>query len=122
MTSETDILFEDQQAINRFARLTSVRAEVSKDLQYLEEQLNAMNDARDEVELLMEGEVKILIGETFIQLSEDLALGRIETNLEKVRNNKDRLNSQIEQIDAERQSLKSHLYARFGSNINLEEE
>lgn len=122
MTAETDISFEDQKAINRFARLTSERTEFIGSLSALEEQLSALNDARDEVELLMEGEVKVLIGETFIQLSEDQALARIEVNLRRQAEEKERLQGLVDQIDAERQTLKSHLYARFGTNINLEEE
>jgi prefoldin subunit 4 len=122
MSAETDILLADQQAINRFARLTADRADISKNLTSLEEQISALSDARDEVELLMEPEVKVLIGETFILLSEDQALARIESSLEKTRQSKDQLHEQVETIDAERQSLKSHLYARFGGNINLEDE
>jgi prefoldin subunit 4 len=122
MSAETDILLADQQAINRFARLTADRADISKNLTSLEEQISALSDARDEVELLMEPEVKVLVGETFILLSEDQALARIERSLEKSSQSKDELHVQVETIDAERQSLKSHLYARFGGNINLEDE
>ena len=108
--------------INKFSYLNMQNHDLSREIKIKEEKLNALQDALDEVEIAMESEIRIMVGESFVSVSEDEALAR----LEKLRDNKkeevDRLKATAEVIQKEMGGLKTYLYAKFGNSINLEED
>ena len=119
---ETDILREDQQRINRFSILNMEWHDLEKEVKAKEERIHAHQDAADEIELLMGDSVKVLIGESFVELTEDEAMSRLERLKATETADAETLRSRMEEMEREMKSLKAHLYAKFGSRINLEED
>lgn len=115
-------MWEDQQRINRFSILNMEWHDLEKEVKSHEERLHAMQDAADEIELLMGNAVKFLIGESFIELTEDESLSRLELLKTKETAETDNLRAKMEEMEREMKTLKAHLYAKFGGRINLEED
>ena len=119
---EADILWEDQQRINRFSILNMDWHDLEKEVKLREEKLNALQDAADEIELLIGDSVKCLIGESFVELTNDEVLTRLERLKAADRVETEALRGKMEEMEREMKTLKAHLYAKFGSRINLEED
>lgn len=119
---ETDILREDQQKINRFSILNMEWHDLEKELKAKEERIHAQQDAADEIELLMGDSIKILIGESFVELSEEEAMSRLEKLKATETADAEVLRTKMEEMESEMKLLKAHLYAKFGTRINLEED
>lgn len=118
----TEVLFEDQQKINRFSLLNMEWHDYERELKQEEEKVSAYQDALDELELLCEPTVRILVGESFVESSEEDAIQRVEKLLSEKRQSAATIQEKMSDMEHEMKSLKSYLYARFGSNINLEED
>jgi len=119
---EADILWEDQQRINRFSILNMEWHDLEKEVKSREEKLHAVQDAADEIELLIGDSTKCLIGESFVELTNDEALSRLERLKASETAEADVLRGKMEEMEREMKTLKAHLYAKFGSRINLEED
>jgi prefoldin subunit 4 len=119
---EADILWEDQQRINRFSILNMDWHDLEKEVKLREEKLHALQDAADEIELLIGDSVKCLIGESFVELTNDEVLARLERLKAADRVETEGLRGKMEEMEREMKTLKAHLYAKFGSRINLEED
>ncbi|OMJ73619.1 hypothetical protein SteCoe_27664 [Stentor coeruleus] len=117
-----DILKEDQVRINKYSYLNMQNHEVQRELKINEEKVNALQDALDELEIAMESEVRIMIGESFVLCSEENALSRLEKLRDVKKEELNRLRAQAEISQKEMNALKTYLYAKFGSSINLEED
>lgn len=96
--------------------------ELQREIKIAEEKFNALKDALDELEIAMEPHAKIMIGETFVVLTEEEALARLEKLKDAKREELNRLKAQSEAYEKEMASLKSYLSAKFGNSINLEED
>lgn len=95
--------------------------EYEAEVKSLEEKLHSFEDALDEIELAAEDNATVMIGESFVTLTESQALDRLNNlkaeciaKLEKAKEN-------IEASGKEMDTLKGDLYARFGKLINLDE-
>lgn len=66
--------------------------------------------------------VKLFIGEALIDVDEAQAIAYQEKISEQKQEDLEKLNDELEEIETELKNLKSFLYARFGKNINLEED
>lgn len=119
---EADILWEDQQRINRFSILNMEWHDLEKEVKSREEKLHAIQDAADEIELLIGDSTKCLIGESFVELTNDEALSRLERLKAAETTETDGLRGKMEEMEREMKTLKAHLYAKFGTRINLEED
>lgn len=125
--SEISVTFEDQQKINRFARLNARMEEIKEELkgkkvilQNMDDALNDISAAELESDDPSEG-VRIQEGETFVKFDFDKASEWIENKKKSVETEVTAMNSSIEGIREEMNQLKTALYARFGKdNINLE--
>ncbi|OMJ68380.1 hypothetical protein SteCoe_34182 [Stentor coeruleus] len=117
-----DILKEDQIRINKYSYLNMQNHEVQRELKISEEKVNALQDALDELEIAMESEVRIMIGESFVLCSEETALSRLEKLRDAKKEELSNLRAQAEISQKEMSALKTYLYAKFGSSINLEED
>jgi prefoldin subunit 4 len=118
----TEVLFEDQQKINRLSLLNMEWHDYERELKQEEEKVSAYQDALDELELLGEPTVRILVGESFVESTEEDAIQRVEKLLGEKRQSVATIQEKMSEMEHEMKSLKSYLYARFGSNINLEED
>jgi prefoldin subunit 4 len=119
--SDVHISYEDQQKINKFARLNAKLEDLKEEVKVKENDLKSLEEACDEIALFDEDEkIPYLVGEVFIfqdidttQKCLDEAKKRIEQNIVDLKTNSDEIKNQMS-------DLKSHLYGKFGSHINLE--
>ncbi|KAK2722541.1 hypothetical protein QYM36_002917 [Artemia franciscana] len=73
--TDVHILEEDQQKINKFARLNARFEELKDELKSMQNDLKNIEDASDDIMLLDEaaGPIPFMIGEAFIHCSQDEA-------------------------------------------------
>ena len=120
--SSLDILKEDQMRINKFSYLNMQNHELVREIKVKEEKFNALQDALDEIEVAMESEIRVLVGESFVLCSEEDALQRLEKMRDLKKEELDQMKAQGEFIQKEMAAMKTYLYAKFGNSINLEED
>lgn len=125
---EIVVTFEDQQKINRFARLNARTEEIKEELKAKKLALQNMDDALTEIsaaELEDDSDegVRIQEGETFVKFAFDSATDWVEGKKKVLEEEVRTANSSIDTIREEMNQLKTALYAKFGKeNINLEAE
>lgn len=125
---EIVVTYEDQQKINRFARLNARTEEIKDELKGKKLALQNMDDALNEVSAAEleddSGEgVRIQEGEAFVQFDFESATSWVEGKKKVLEEEVATANSTIESIREEMNQLKTALYAKFGKeNINLEAE
>ncbi|KAL3859863.1 hypothetical protein ACJMK2_010052 [Sinanodonta woodiana] len=134
---DTRVTYEDQQKINRFACFNAKLLEVKEELAAKKKELQNLMDAADE--LLMQDENEKIpypfllilinslgfesnIGEVFVSLSVDEANEQLEKAKEKTQEDIKTQELTMESHKKILQDLKVELYAKFGTNINLEAE
>lgn len=84
--------------------------------------LEDLEDASNELVIAEEDEIRYVVGEVFVRLSADDAESRLQAYQEDTQAEVKRLGSELDDIRARMDELKRVLYAKLGSNINLEEE
>jgi len=88
----------------------------------LKQEKEALDDLSTELELGDEDElVMYKIGESFLHLPHGRALKRLERDKSSLDSQISDLSDRIEGCEVEMQKLKTVLYAKFGSAINLDE-
>jgi len=120
------VTYEDQSKINKFASHNAKLEELRDELSLKEKEMNNIEDALKEVELLSisdETEVQLLEGEIFVKFNLDQAEEWILAKKKEVSQEVDRLREEAEQLKEEMNELKVALYSKFGrNNINLESD
>ena len=119
---EVHISLEDQQKINKFARLNSRLDDLKDELKSKQNETQTLEDASTDLMMLEDEEEKVpyQVGEVFVYLTQDEAQEKIEKTKETVAENVKTIDSKAQAIRDEMSGLKSQLYAKFGSAINLE--
>ncbi|XP_072742650.1 prefoldin subunit 4 [Anoplolepis gracilipes] len=121
--SDVHITYEEQQKINKFARQNAKLKDYKEELKLKQNELKNLEDACDEL-TLMDDDVKIpyYIGEVFVHQ----CLEKTQSCLEDAKNKKKteiaNLESKCADLKTIMSELKTQLYAKFGSRINLESE
>mmetsp|Transcript_75 Transcript_75/g.190 ORF Transcript_75/g.190 Transcript_75/m.190 type:complete len:128 (-) Transcript_75:25-408(-) len=119
---EVTVRKQDQVLINEFGRLNAKLHEIRADRALLQKQLEELDDATTELAMGDGDNVQLMLGgESFIDVEEDFATEYCEAEQEKLQAEMDAFDSEVTTIEARQKELKSVLYGRFGSNINLEE-
>lgn len=117
----TEVTWEDQKKINKFSTLINKKDNQVEVLNQYKTEKEYIDDLSLEIELLDEDEkIQYKIGEVFMFIKTSKAAERIEKENEQLSEKIEVIESQIEEIDEQLDSLKKQLYAKFGSNINLE--
>ncbi|XP_064466705.1 prefoldin subunit 4-like [Ornithodoros turicata] len=120
---DVKVTAEDQEMINKFARQNARLDDVTEELKQLEKDLRNFEDAADEI-LMAEDDVPIpypfCLGEIFVSLDSEEAQQMIEQAKEHNKTRVAALQEDAQAIRAVMADLKSQLYGKFGSNINLE--
>ncbi|KAJ8716119.1 hypothetical protein PYW08_013404 [Mythimna loreyi] len=121
--SDVHISFEDQQKINKFARLNAKVDDLKEELKLKQNDMKNLEEAVEELSLADDSEkIPYLIGEIFIcQGLEDTLKSLDEAKLKKLNEIND-LEGKCEELKSQMGELKAHLYGKFGSHINLENE
>ncbi|EDK37444.1 hypothetical protein PGUG_01542 [Meyerozyma guilliermondii ATCC 6260] len=117
----TEVSWEDQQRINKFSSLINKKDDLQDTLKNYTVEKEYLDDLGLEIEMLDEEEkIQYKIGEAFFFLSADQATLKIEKQDEELASKISKTEETIDEIDEQLASLKKQLYAKFGSNINLE--
>lgn len=117
----TEVLWEDQQKINKFSSLINKRDSLSSELEKFKTEKEYIDDLAMEIELLDEDEpIQYKIGDAFVFLPLSDAVEKIEKENEVLDGKISGVSDEIDDIDAKLAELKAHLYGKFGNNINLE--
>lgn len=115
---------EDQQKINRFARLNARLEDAKDDIASKTNELKNYEDALNEVEektLMDEGDkLHLQVGDIMVNLGPEKTQKWLEERMDFLKKSLEELESRKEKIVDEMSALKTHLYARFGNNIHLE--
>lgn len=132
------VTFQDQQEINEFSTLMTHYDRLNDQLARLEADKEQVDDVTLELELVDEDElVDFLIGgeipETagenssslvgdgcFVKMKQSEVMQRLETRANELEEKIDSTKAEIDTLNKTLSSLKSSLYAKFGSAINLE--
>ncbi|KAF5288276.1 hypothetical protein FQA39_LY04044 [Lamprigera yunnana] len=119
--SDVYITFEDQQKINKFAKLNAKLDDLKFEIKEKENHLKKLEDACDEIILLDESEkIPYLVGEVFIYQDVEETQACLEDYKTKTEDEIALLKSKSSDIKDSMSDLKTYLYGKFGSNINLE--
>uniref|UniRef100_A0A6M2DKY0 Prefoldin subunit 4 n=1 Tax=Xenopsylla cheopis TaxID=163159 RepID=A0A6M2DKY0_XENCH len=121
--SDVHISYEDQQKINKFARHNARLEDFKDELNIKMNELKNLDEACEELILMSEdSNIPFLVGEVFICRN----LEETQKHLEEAKAKKEKeiadLTKKCDHFKAEMNELKGHLYSRFGSHINLENE
>ncbi|XP_037933835.1 probable prefoldin subunit 4 [Teleopsis dalmanni] len=120
---DVHISFEDQQKINRFAKHNARMDDLKVELDMKKNDLKSVEEALDEIELFDEEEdIPFLFGEVFLthklSKTQELLAEVKEQTLKEISG----IEAKANELKAEMNELKAHLYQRFGSNISLESD
>ncbi|XP_049874081.1 probable prefoldin subunit 4 [Pectinophora gossypiella] len=121
--SDVHISYEDQQKINKFARLNAKVDDYKDELKVKQNDMKNLEEAVEELGLADDTEkIPYLIGEVFVCQSLEDTLKSLEDAKSKKENEIAELEGKCEQLKSQMGELKAHLYGKFGSHINLENE
>jgi len=118
--SEAEVRREDQDNINKFARLNARLHEVRSEISILKSQLEGIDDASTELMMGSGDKVMLMMGEVFFEASEEDATEHCEEEVEKQQAMVDKLVEEEADILDAQAALKKVLYGRFGKSIQLE--
>ena len=118
---DVEVRREDQDNINKFARLNARLQELREERTVIKQSLERLDDAS--TELMMNSgsdKVMLLIGESFFETSEDDATEFCEAEVDRMTETLEELDQEEAEIVDEQSKLKTMLYGRFGKSIQLE--
>eukprot|EP00237_Pycnococcus_provasolii_P003622 CAMPEP_0119189064 /NCGR_PEP_ID=MMETSP1316-20130426/469_1 /TAXON_ID=41880 /ORGANISM="Pycnococcus provasolii, Strain RCC2336" /LENGTH=129 /DNA_ID=CAMNT_0007183603 /DNA_START=652 /DNA_END=1037 /DNA_ORIENTATION=+ len=120
--SEVVVTKDDQASINLFGRLNNRYHEASNELASLKKKLEDLEEASNEIMISDEDNTKYLLGEVFVRVENDEADELIDNETERSKAEIEKLHEEMNQAKSKMEELKVVLYAKFGNNINLEED
>mmetsp|Transcript_47713 Transcript_47713/g.121747 ORF Transcript_47713/g.121747 Transcript_47713/m.121747 type:complete len:118 (-) Transcript_47713:170-523(-) len=116
-----EVTLEDQESINTYSRLNNRRHELQADIAGKKKAAEDLEDAGNELMLADESEALYLVGECFLHFTNDEAEERVNAAVAVNTDELARLEDELGKVTSEMKALKSQLYGKFGSSINLEE-
>uniref|UniRef100_A0A8C4Q1Z1 Prefoldin subunit 4 n=1 Tax=Eptatretus burgeri TaxID=7764 RepID=A0A8C4Q1Z1_EPTBU len=115
------VTFEDQQRINKFARNTSKLLDLNEEIEQKKKELQNIEDAVGDVLMADDNDqVPFCIGEVFFTQTTDTAQTMLEESKQGLDTEISKLDLEVIAIKQTLAELKVQLYAKFGTNINLE--
>lgn len=116
---------EDQQRINKFARLNARHEDIVDEIATKTNELRNYDDAQEEATLQLMSDdagakLHIQVGDILVQLDQDQVEKWLEEKSNELKQSLGELEKRKEEISKEMTELKALLYARFGDNIHLE--
>ena len=119
--TDTEIERVDQEKICAFSRANMKYNDLKSDIKKLKEEIDNLEDATLLVEESMGEGLKLFLGECFVTVDEEQGNLYVQKVAEEKQEELDAKIELMDKLEAEMKNLKSYLYARFGSSINLEE-
>jgi len=97
--------------------------DLKEDIKSLKEEMDNFVDAAGAIEETLgeDGALKLFLGEAMISVNEEAANAYVEQLTEEKQTELDQKTEKLEEMESQMRDLKSYLYAKFGSSINLEE-
>ena len=123
--SDVHVTFEDQQSINMFARNNAKLQELKDEIEEKKKELQNLEDASDELLMLDDEDsaaVPYFVGEVFMMYSAEETTGMMEEYKATLNAEMEAMEEKSEGLKKILADLKAKLYAKFGTNINLEME
>merc|ERR1719473_2156102 len=122
-SDDIDVKKEDQVNINRFSRLNTQFHDLEDEIEQLKAELEKYSNATEELMICMDSDgLQLKIGESFFKVDEDTASEYIEDLKSQAEAKLAAKSEQSDALSEEMTKLKSMLYAKFGSSINLEDK
>jgi prefoldin subunit 4 len=118
--SETEVRLQDQEKINEFGKLNNRLMEITAEMKQSKTDLELLQDASGDLEMLIDGNASLLIGEAFIEVNEDYANEYLSKKIKIIEDRMSSFESETKTINTSQAELKKDLYARFGDAIQLE--
>lgn len=120
-TTENEVTKEDQDKINDFSRLHNRSKALQEELEGKKKEKEDLEEITTELELADEDEpVQYKIGDTFYALKLEVAQKLLEDSSKETDDDVTKIEDELSSMNESMDSLKAHLYARFGRGINLE--
>jgi len=120
-SKEVPVTWEDQQRINRFSRLNARFQRIEDELKVIENEVANTEDASGELETVLDDNAaKIKLGEVFVDVCNEEAEEFVKSEKKKKKKEVKTKTDEKAVLAKEMESLKTLLYAKFGSQINLE--
>ncbi|CAB4070096.1 PFDN4 [Lepeophtheirus salmonis] len=119
---ETNISLEDQQKINKFARLNSRLEDLKEELAGKSAEITTLEDASLDLTMVEDEEelIPFQVGEVFLSMKSDEAETQLDQRKEAIQKESSQINVKMDEIRSVMSDLKTHLYAKFGNAINLD--
>ncbi|CAG8453555.1 1003_t:CDS:2 [Paraglomus occultum] len=118
-----EVTWEDQQNINSFSKLVSKYNDIEEQYEHKKQEKEYIDDLALELELVDEDElVRYKIGDAFILLSLSEVQSRLEQETSLLTEEVEELRNQLDSMNDKMQQLKTILYGKFGTAINLEKD
>nr|AQS22571.1 putative prefoldin subunit 4 [Pseudodiaptomus poplesia] len=130
MTGEPDkdvhISLEDQQKINKFARLNQQPEDIKDEIKSGKSEMQTLKDAVNDVEEFQltceDGEqIPYQIGEIFLMEDPEAVISLVKEKQIEIEAQSKLLDEKSLSIKGVMSDLKTHLYAKFGDSINLDD-
>jgi len=119
---DVEVRKEDQLKINTFGRLNNRKHDLEEELKEKQAKHDLLDDASNEIILADDDEpIRYGFGECYFECSKDQAEELLEQQKSEAEGEIAALTAEIKGIMDTLSGLKTHLYGRFGGNINLEE-
>ncbi len=119
---DVEVRLEDQQKINTFGRLTARMHDLEDEVKAKQLQHELLDDAANEIILADDDEaIRYSFGECYYEVTKDQADELLESQKDKITEEIQALETELSNARSTLSGLKTQLYTRFGSNINLEE-
>lgn len=115
-----DVTWEDQRNICIFSRLHRRVQALNRRLKLLGDDIEKLDDASTEVMIC--DEVKYVFGEAFVDVECDNAVDLLDAEKQRMEGEKEEVEAELRELAGALNDLKALLYAKFGSQIYLEEK
>lgn len=119
-TVAIEVTWEDQRNICTFSRTHRRFSEVQSIMAKIKSDIEKVTDATDEI--IIADDVKYVFGETFVSMDMDAAGELLEAKKATLENELAEREAELEDLQKTIERLKVQLYAKFGSQIYLENE
>ena len=121
MEGQEKMTKEDQGYINEFSRLHQKNKVLAAELKIINERMANIKDADMRCDELFGDNAKVLVGETFMEVSEDKAKEILQKQNEKFTKQKKEKEEKVATNKKRLDELKIILYSKFRNSINLDE-
>jgi len=118
------IMFDSRLTSNNNDQTTTKQRRPKRQQQQQQKRLEDAEEAEGEIAFLDESETdcQLVLGECFVQTSQKSAETQLQNAIETQTKEVDAHKKELETVRDAMKELKGHLYAKFGSSINLEDD